>query len=674
MQYLDKYNSYRDLQKQILGIVFRTKRIEKDDLLYFTDRLLRYVSKEDKEKDVHSHIDFLFSDVWCSEENEDVVLRDEYSSENENLHAIILEDRERWRVKMIKDVCTYVGVEETDPLAKGLHELDRANFIREDLLPFADIDCPLPLYNKMTESAVHAVLMTIKPLAPKKGEKVMVCGAKGGYLTALLSYLVGEKGKVVALDWDEAIIKHGEKAMTKMDKSVHSIDFIHKEDVTTGIPTENNWDIVVVNGSIPKIPYDLLYQLNDENGRILFFMSRHDGSSQCYLIKKNQSVVKEEKLSRFRYTPIPGKYGYDQIETLQEQYDDAKNKRIGFDVEYIKNNVSYPIAKSFMTAFNSRDSHEKHSKSIKIAEALLKYIAFIVVSSESNKDNKELGSNDEILFALKTEWNKVLKNKKIEYCYQLLLKKLKVENNKQFDLKEFLIKVIEYRNGSGDGHGYVDSEAQSKEIGEALVEAFSVILTEFNFFKQYELIVIMGPKSMDYGSKNIKLNYVLLKGLNHELKPLEINEEEASIWLKPTVALLKKSEKKPCLSLKPWVIWTDKGSSNDYECYMFNTGKDNEYKYITYHNKAEYPDSRVKEAFELLLEKFPVEEKTENNPAVKGLKKLLNIFLKDKVLQRDEMEELTQYCVEEKIADSHESSELWIRNFIAEEYPGTHIE
>ncbi|NBU05462.1 MAG: hypothetical protein EBT39_03830, partial [Sphingobacteriia bacterium] len=46
----EKYQSYTDLQKQILGILFRTKKIEKDDLKYFTTRLLRYMPKEDKEK------------------------------------------------------------------------------------------------------------------------------------------------------------------------------------------------------------------------------------------------------------------------------------------------------------------------------------------------------------------------------------------------------------------------------------------------------------------------------------------------------------------------------------------------------------------------------------------------------------------------------------------------
>ena len=707
MALIDRYNSYTDLQKQILGILYKQKNIEQDVLMYFTHRLLRYLdfheykrlSKKENSKEIQTYFQFLMDDEWCTMDEENFLLKEDNLSGD--LYQIILDDREKWRLKMIQDVCNYVGIEENDPVIKGLHEMDRANFIREDMFPFADIDCPLPLYNKMTESALHAVLMTIKPIAPKKGDKILVCGAKGGYLTALLSHIVGSKGKVVGLDWDRKIIEHCTNAISKITELSLPVQYVFKEDVTTGLITENNWDIIIVNGAIPKIPYDLLYQLNDENGRILFFMSRYDGSSQCYLIKKNQSVIQEEKLSRFKYTPIPGKYGYDLIETLQDQYDEAKNKRIGIDVEYIKNNVPYPISKSFMTAFNSRDSHEKHSKSIKIAEALLKYMAFIVISVESRNDNQELGlilkkitsaasngswygavrdllkksdPNDEILTALKTEWNKTLKNKKIVHCYQLLLKKLKIENNKQFDLKEFLIKVIEYRNGSGDGHGYVDSETQSKEIGQAIVEAFSVILSEFNFFKHYDLIVVMGPKSMDYSSKHIRLNFVLLNGLNHELKPLEINEEDASIWLKPAVALLKKSDKSPCVVLKPWIIWTDKGSSNDYECYMFNTGKDNEYKYITYHNKAEYPDSRVKEAFDILLERFPVQEKLENNPAVKGLKKLLNIFLKDKVLQNDELEELTQYCIEEKITNSIDAAEVWIRNLIQEEYPGIHIE
>ncbi|MFM8318504.1 MAG: hypothetical protein ACKOAV_09040, partial [Bacteroidota bacterium] len=90
MNFIEKYQSYTDLQKQILGILFRTKKIEKDNLEHFTERLLRYIPKEDKEKESLSHLDFLFSDVWCIEENEEVVLRDEFSSETESLHAIIL--------------------------------------------------------------------------------------------------------------------------------------------------------------------------------------------------------------------------------------------------------------------------------------------------------------------------------------------------------------------------------------------------------------------------------------------------------------------------------------------------------------------------------------------------------------------------------------------------------
>jgi protein-L-isoaspartate(D-aspartate) O-methyltransferase len=700
MNLIEKYQSYHEFQQQAIDIIFNAKRFDKDYILRIIERIARYESELNEEK-FNAAYQELLDDGWIFEESDFISFKPEDESVLTFMSDVVKTNRDKWRDKLIKNVVKYVEVEDNNDIINALKTLDRADFVPADMKAFADVDFPLRLKPGMTESALHAVLMTIKPLIPQKSEKILICGAKGGYLAALLAQIVGNKGNVVALDWDIDIINHCNNSISNFNNRKLVIEFIHKEDVTTVLPNENNWDIIIINGSIPKIPYDLLYQLNDENGRILFFMSRHDGTSQCYLIKKNQSVVKEEKLSRFRYTPIPGKYGYDLIETLQEQYDEAKNKRICIDVEYIKTNVPYPLAKSFMTAYNSRSPHEKHSKAIKIAEALLKYMAFIVISIESKNNNKELGSvlkkitgaasngiwygalrdilkksdqQNDIINAINTEWNKVLRNKKVVDCYKLMLKKLKVENNKQFDFKEFILKVIEYRNGSGVGHGYDDSEAQSREIGEALIESFSVILSEFSFFKTYELIVIMGPKSMDYSSIYIKLNYVLLNGLNYEIKPIEILEEEASNWLKPTVALLKKSEKNPSLSLKPWIIWTDKGSSNDYECYMFNTGKENEYKYTTYHNKAEYPDSRVKEAFDTLLLKFPVEEKIDTIPAIKGLKKLLNIFLKDKILQKDEMAELVQYCIEEKIADTNINGEAWIRNFISEEYPGTHIE
>jgi 16S rRNA C967 or C1407 C5-methylase (RsmB/RsmF family) len=217
MNLIEKHNAYTDLQKQILGMLLRAKNVDKEYFIYLVSRLLRYQNQEEKEKDIHSKIQFLFDDSWCIAEN-NRIMEVAMNSDNETeLLNLISEDRKKWRKQLIEDVCKYVNIENQEPVVKGLIEIDRAHFLLEELAPFADVDCPFPLFKGMTESALHAVLMTIKPLNPKKGERILICGAKGGYLSVLLAHLVGDKGKVIAIDWDERVINHCNEALKRAE-------------------------------------------------------------------------------------------------------------------------------------------------------------------------------------------------------------------------------------------------------------------------------------------------------------------------------------------------------------------------------------------------------------------------------------------------------------------------
>jgi hypothetical protein len=98
----------------------KLKKIEIDDLGYFTHRLLRYIDFEayvhiDKILSRHEQKDeqvvytqFLLDDGWCLLDEKNFILKEE--NENEKLKQTISVDRERWRLKLIKDVCKYVGM------------------------------------------------------------------------------------------------------------------------------------------------------------------------------------------------------------------------------------------------------------------------------------------------------------------------------------------------------------------------------------------------------------------------------------------------------------------------------------------------------------------------------------------------------------------------------------
>ena len=89
-------------------------------------------------------------------------------------------------------------------------------------------------------------------------------------------------------------------------------------DITIGDEARAPWDVVIVNGALAKIPREILTQTSD-SGRVLFFMHSlsHD-SQRCYVVRKNQDMLEQEHLSFFNFTPIIGRWGWDDPDDLNE--------------------------------------------------------------------------------------------------------------------------------------------------------------------------------------------------------------------------------------------------------------------------------------------------------------------------------------------------------------------
>ena len=59
-----------------------------------------------------------------------------------------------------------------------------------------------------TISAPHMIVTLLHHLELKKGQEVLVVGAKGGYIAALIATIVGEEGHVIVIDPSEEVIRH----------------------------------------------------------------------------------------------------------------------------------------------------------------------------------------------------------------------------------------------------------------------------------------------------------------------------------------------------------------------------------------------------------------------------------------------------------------------------------
>lgn len=211
------------------------------------------------------------------------------------------------------------GGDVSPELARALRATDRADFVPEPARCLVDLDVPLPLgIDDMTTSAPHAIVAILSAVAPTAGGRVLVCGAKGGVTLALAAHLVGPRGLARAIDSSEGIVDHVTQAIAHLPPEAAPADATRVADVTLGWAEHAPYDAIVLNGSVPKIPWPLVGQLA-EGGRLLLFLQEPSKPGQsCYVIRKEGGVVRDEALSQFLFTPIYGRFGWDRMDELRE--------------------------------------------------------------------------------------------------------------------------------------------------------------------------------------------------------------------------------------------------------------------------------------------------------------------------------------------------------------------
>ena len=92
----------------------------------------------------------------------------------------------------------------------------------------------------------------------KPGAHVLDVGSGSGWTTALLSYLVGKNGDVVAVELVPELMTFGQQNCEQA--GVVNADF-HKAGNTYGWPKDSPYDNILVSASADRLPEQLLDQL-----------------------------------------------------------------------------------------------------------------------------------------------------------------------------------------------------------------------------------------------------------------------------------------------------------------------------------------------------------------------------------------------------------------------------
>ncbi len=187
----------------------------------------------------------------------------------------------------------------TDKVIDAFRSIDRADFMPEEIRNLAEVNEAFSIGFDQTISQPLVVAFMIEKLQVSEGDIVLDIGSGSGWTTALLSYLVGDKGKVVALEVIPELREFGEKNVSKYNFIKKGTAQFALADGTKGYKSEAPFDKILASAAVQdKIPLAWKKQLKE--GGIIVTPVRHS----IWVLEKKGGKLKKEEHEGFTFVPL----------------------------------------------------------------------------------------------------------------------------------------------------------------------------------------------------------------------------------------------------------------------------------------------------------------------------------------------------------------------------------
>jgi len=196
------------------------------------------------------------------------------------------------------------GYIKTPLVEKAFLEVPRENFVPYHLKKSAYLDIPLEIGFGQTISAPHMVAIMCEALVLKKGQKVLEIGSGSGYHAAVVSEIIGERGRVYSV---ERIKELADMARENIRKTGIKNVEVFVGDGSLGFKRFAPYDRIYVTCAAPDVPKPLIDQLKDP-GLLLIPVGRY--YCDLMLLRKENGKISTKNLGGCAFVPLVGKHGF----------------------------------------------------------------------------------------------------------------------------------------------------------------------------------------------------------------------------------------------------------------------------------------------------------------------------------------------------------------------------
>ena len=203
----------------------------------------------------------------------------------------------------------------SNEILKAFSEIKREYFIPDNnLRKYAYEDTALSIGQNQTISQPYTIAVMLSLLELKKGEiknpsthspksqmkgqKILEIGSGCGYVLALLSKIVGVKGKVFGIEIIKGLYERSKKNLKEF-KNVK----VYNRNGFFGLKEKSPFDRILISAAIEKIPELLVKQLKNNGIIVLPVGGKYEQSITSFKKIKNELKIKKQ-IQGFIFVPF----------------------------------------------------------------------------------------------------------------------------------------------------------------------------------------------------------------------------------------------------------------------------------------------------------------------------------------------------------------------------------
>ncbi len=183
-------------------------------------------------------------------------------------------------------------------IVNAFSKVRREDFVPQYFRHLAYKDIALSIGQNQTISQPFTIAIMLTLLNLEENQKVLEIGSGCGYVLALISEIIGKKGKVFGIEIIESIAEESKQTL-KNKKNIK----IYNKNGRSGLPKQAPFDRILISAALEEIPENILNQL--KNNGILIAPIGHKGFQTLVTIQKVQGgFVIKNKVPGFMFVPF----------------------------------------------------------------------------------------------------------------------------------------------------------------------------------------------------------------------------------------------------------------------------------------------------------------------------------------------------------------------------------